>query len=105
MSPKYNQDIYRSGETSQQYVVPAADSTTAGSYTCTVTISGTTSGDSVGYTVTATGLLFDLSTYASLSHGVFVLLLLSKVISSRKTQLHHVLLIHILCYRKSVFHI
>ena len=60
MPRKYNLNICRNTATSQQYVVPTADSATAGSYTCTVTISGAASGDSAGYTVTATGLLFDM---------------------------------------------
>ena len=40
---KYNLNIYRDGANSQQYVVPAADNSAAGSYTCTVTISSISS--------------------------------------------------------------
>ena len=60
MLRKYNLNIYRSGETSTNYVVPTTDNTAAGSYTCSVTVSTIASTDSIGYVVTATGLFFDM---------------------------------------------
>ena len=60
MPRKHNKNTYRNGATSQQHVVTTTAGSTAGSYTCTVTVSGTTSSDSAGFLVTATGLFFDM---------------------------------------------
>ena len=60
MPRKYNLNIYRPGETSEQYIVSTVDNTGAGSYTCSVTISAITSPESAGYSLTATGLFFDI---------------------------------------------
>ena len=60
MPRKYSKNIYRNGVTSSQYVVPTEDDSTEGSYTCSVTVSTIASPDSVGYSVTATGLFFDM---------------------------------------------
>ena len=58
MPRKYNLNIYRSGQTGAQYVVPTTDNTAAGLYTCSVTVSTVASEDSTGYRITAAGLLF-----------------------------------------------
>ena len=55
MPREYNKNTYRNGVTSSQYVVPTEDDTTAGSYTCSVTISSIPSAASPVYSVTAVG--------------------------------------------------
>ena len=60
MSRKYNLYIYRSGETDMHYIVPTTDNSAAGSYTCSVTISTIPSTESTEYSLTVTGLFFDM---------------------------------------------
>ena len=55
-----NLNTWRNGVIRAQYVISATDNTGAGTYTCDVTISFTSSSKSAGYTVTAAGLFFDI---------------------------------------------
>ena len=60
MPRKYDLNICRNGAIRAQYVIPTADSTAAGTYSCDITIKFISSARSAGYLVTAAGLLFHM---------------------------------------------